>query len=105
MFKPHNIIMVKRSVNFNLRHEFLLCPGLSKRRFGYYFSSSNSLSFQICELIALSKPSFTQELASQVFLDAHISIELDQFLFYYDLGVILHEVVLASLALRFSTHL
>jgi hypothetical protein len=95
---------MQASVNLNLRHQFLFCSRLSKSSLCDNFGCTDSLSLKVCEFIALCKTSFTKEFASQVFLNADIAIEFDDLLFYNDLSIILHEIILATGTLRLLSH-
>jgi hypothetical protein len=76
-------------MDLDLRHKLLLGAGLCEGRLRDHFCCWNSLSFKVCELIALCKTSLSKEFASKIFLNADVSIKLDYLFFDNNLSIIL----------------
>jgi hypothetical protein len=91
-------------VDLDFRHKLLLGSGFSKGSLGYDFRGRESFCLKVCELVTLSESSLSKELSSEIFLDTHIAIELNDLLFDNDLCTLLLEVVFASVCLGFGTH-
>jgi len=89
MLETNDMVMMKTAMNLDFRHKLLLSARLCERSFCDNLGGRHSLSLKVSEFIALSETTFTKELASEVFLDAYVSIELYDFLFNDNLGIIL----------------
>jgi hypothetical protein len=89
VLEAYDVVVVETPVNFDLGHQLLLGSRLCKRRFGYHFGGRDTLSLKVCELIALCEASFAEEFASEILLDADITVELDDLFLNNDLGVLL----------------
>ena len=89
MLEAHNVVMMKAAMDLDLGQELLLCTGLCPRSLCNDLGGRHSLSLKVCEFIALSETSLTEELSAEVFLDTDVSIELNNFLFNNNLGGIL----------------
>ena len=79
-------------MDLNLTHELLLSSTFGERGLVNNLSGRNSLSLKVCELITLCESSLPEEFASRIFLDADIAVEPDDFLFYDNLGAIVHGI-------------
>ena len=88
MLEAYNVVLVERTMNFDLRHELLLGPCLRKSRLCNDFCRRDSFIFQVGELKAASKTTLTKELALEVLLNTNLAIILDDFLFDDGLGSI-----------------
>lgn len=89
VLETDDVVMVKGTMNFNLRHKLLLGTGFCEGSLCDDLSSSDPLRFNVSELITLGETSFSKELAAKILLDANISVKLDYFLFDYDLSIVL----------------
>ena len=89
MFEADDVVVMKTTMDLYLRHELLLRTRLRQRGLGNDLGGRDSLSLKVCEFIALSEATLAKELAPQVFLNADVAVELDDFLFNNNLCVIL----------------
>jgi hypothetical protein len=89
MLEAHNVVVMETTMDLDFRHELLFRSGFCEGSLGDNLGGRHSLSLKVSEFIALSETTFTKELASEVFLDAYVSIELYDFLFNDNLGIIL----------------
>jgi hypothetical protein len=89
VFEAHNVIVMKTAMNLDFRHQLLFSTRLSEGSLGNNLGGRDSLSLKVSEFIALSETTFSEELPPEVFLNANVSVELDNFLFNDDLGIIL----------------
>ena len=89
MLEANNMVVVQAAVDLDLRHQLLLGSRLCKGCLCNDLGGRNSLSLKISELIALGKTSFAKEFASEILLDADITVELDYLFLNNDLGVLL----------------
>ena len=83
------MVLMQATMDLDLGHKLLLGARLCQRCLCDHLGSGNSLSLKVCELIALSEATFSQELPSKIFFDADISIKLDYFFFDNNLCIIL----------------
>ena len=89
MLEPYDVVVVKTAMDLDLGHELLLGTGLCQRSLRNDLGGRHSLSLKVCEFIALSETSLAEELSAEVFLDADVTVELNDFLFNNNLGGIL----------------
>lgn len=89
VLEANNVVMMKRTMNLDLRHELLLGAGLCERCLRNDLGRSNSLGFNVSELVTLGETTFSEELPAQVLLDANITVELDDFFLDDNLRVVL----------------
>jgi hypothetical protein len=89
MLEANNVVVMKTAMNLDFGHQLLLGTRLCEGSLSDNLGGRHSLSLKVSEFIALSETTFSKEFASKVFLDANVSIELDDFLFNNDLGIIL----------------
>ena len=89
MLETNDMVMMKTAMNLDFRHKLLLSARLCERSFCDNLGGRHSLSLKVSEFIALSETTFSEELPPEVFLNANVSVELDNFLFNDDLGIIL----------------
>ena len=87
MLEADDVVVVKRSMDLDLRHELLLGTSLGERGLRDDLGCRNSLVFQVRELKASGKASLSEEFALEVALDADFSVVLDDFLFDNGLGI------------------
>ena len=105
VLEAYDVVLMKGSVNFDLRHQLLLGTSLSQGGLHNNLGSRNSLVLEVSELEAASETSLSEELALQVLLDADFAVVLDDFLLDDSLGTInaffrmtlLHFVVSSSI--------
>jgi hypothetical protein len=96
MLETHYIVVMQTPVDLDLGHELLLGAGFGEGSLGDDLGCGESLGLEVCEFIDLGETSLSQEFAPQILFDAHIAVEFYDFLFNYNLGIILHEIVLAA---------
>ena len=88
VFEAYNMVVVETSMDLNFGHELLLCARLCQGGLRDNLGGRHSLSFKVCEFVALGKTSFAEEFTSEIFLNAYVSIELNDLLFNNNLSVI-----------------
>ena len=88
MFKAHNVVLVKATMNLNFRHKLLLGARLCEGTFCNNLAGRHSLSLKISEFIALSETTFTEKFTSHIFLNLNVAVKLDYLLFDYYLRII-----------------
>lgn len=81
MLKAYDVVVVETAVNFDFRHELLLCSTLGEGRLHDDFSGLNFLVLQVCKLVTFGETSFPEEFSLEVLLDADVSVEPDNLLF------------------------
>ncbi len=83
----------------------MLGAGFGKRRLGDDLGGGQAFVFQVRKFITLSEAALSEELASQVLLDADVAVELYYLFFDNNLGILVpHQLVLASLTLSVRCH-
>lgn len=70
VLKLNNVLMLDRSVNFNLTHELLLRSAFGKRGLENYFSGCDRSSLLTSELVAFREATFSKEFALDI--SAHL---------------------------------
>lgn len=97
MLKSHDVLVMKRTMDFDLTHQFLFGSRFGQSRFVDDFGSWNFASFCIGELVTFGKAAFTEELTFDILFDANVAIETDNFLFDNDwITFIVHHVTFSS---------
>lgn len=81
MLKLDHMLMLNRSVNFDLTHQLLLCSAFSQGCLLHNLGRTDCFSFAVLEFIALSETSLPKKLALQVFPYLNFSIVLNNFFF------------------------
>ncbi len=89
MLEAYDVVMMKAAMDLDLGHELLLGTGLRQRSLCNDLGGRHSLSLKVCEFIALSEATLSEELSAEVFLDTDVTVELNNFLFNNNLGGIL----------------
>ena len=89
MLESNNVVVMQTSMNLNFGHKLLFCPWFGQGCLRDDLGGRYSLSFKVCEFIALGKTSFSEEFAAKILLDANITVEFDDFLFNNDLCIVL----------------
>jgi hypothetical protein len=77
-----HVVMLQTPVNLNFRHQLLLGTTLSQTCFLNQLASMEVLRLLIQKLVALGKPTFTQEFSLLVGSNARLSIW--QLIFFFD---------------------
>ena len=73
----YHSVMLHLSVDFDLRHEFLLCSRLCQTGLDYNLNCKLLSSFTVGQFVALSKTSFPKELSFDVLLLNDFSVTLN----------------------------
>ena len=88
VLETYDVVLMKRAMNLDFRHELLLGTSLCESALHDNLSSADSLVLEVGELETASETSFAQELALEVLLDADLAVVFDDFLFYDSLGTV-----------------
>lgn len=99
MVEANNMLVGKRSVNFDLRQKLLACSALCKRTLGNVFPCEDLSVCDSDEFIALGKTSFAEKRASYKLLNLHFSIYSNLFVFNYYLAFCRHGTQLSIFTL------
>ena len=75
-------------MDFDFAHQLLFGSAFGQRGLSNDFGSAHSFVVKICEFIALSEPSLSQESPSLVLFDVYVSVILHNFLLNYDILLI-----------------
>lgn len=84
-------------MDFDLTHQFLFGSRLGQCCLINYFGSLQFPSFSISELIALGESTLSEELSSDIFLDANVAVKSNNLLLYNDgITLIVHHVTFSA---------